>query len=355
MKQKKKNHWLLYGATGYTGNLIARLAKERAESPVLAGRNSQKVKQLAEELGLEWLSFDLSSVDEVAKILNNFDTVLHCAGPFVETVEVMAQACIKSSTNYLDITGEIPVFEYLHKLDSEAKKAGITILPGVGFDIVPTDCAAAMAKAEMKDAIELDLLFVGFGGVSAGTAKSAIAQAPMGSFIRENGELKKVPQFSISKDFHLEGKSMKLFALPWGDVYTSYLSTKIPNIKVFTFFPENVVKLGKFTQPTSFLLKNKIFLKLAQSMIGTFVKGPTKEVREQGRTLVQARVRNARSQEILVQIDTLEGYRFTSESALLAVQKLARKPIGPGFFTPSLAFGKNFVLEIQGTKRSNSK
>ncbi|NCN11321.1 MAG: NAD(P)H-binding protein [Leptospira sp.] len=355
MTQKYKNKWLLYGATGYTGKLIARLAKEREESPVLAGRNPTKLKLLSQELNLEWIAFDLSSINEVAKHLENFDTVLHCAGPFAVTVEIMAQACLKSKTNYLDITGEIPVFEYLHKLESQAKDVGIFFLPGVGFDVVPTDCAAAMAKSEMPDATELDLLFVGFGGVSAGTAKSVIAQAPNGSLIRKDGILTKVPQFSISKEFFIEGKFQKLYALPWGDVYTSYISTKIPNIKVFTKFSESVVSIGKFTQPTSFLLKNKTFLKMAQALIGFLIKGPDEKMREKGRTIVQAIVRNSKDEKLTVQIDTLEGYRFTSESALLAIQKISYKSIGSGFFTPSLAFGKDFVLEIPGTKRSNSK
>ncbi|MCC5813971.1 MAG: saccharopine dehydrogenase NADP-binding domain-containing protein [Leptospira sp.] len=351
MKEKK---WLLYGATGYTGELIAELCKERGIKPVLGGRNSQKLKAMAMKLGMEWVSFPLNDAKTVAHNLEGFCAVLHCAGPFIDTAEVMVDACLETKTHYLDITGEIPVYELLHSKDSLAQKAGILVLPGVGFDIVPTDCVAAQVKRWMPEATELSLAFVGLGGVSAGTAKSALAQAPYGSKIRKDGTIVSIPQFQLSQNFMINGEEKKLYSIPWGDVFTSYISTGIPNISVYTHVPDEVVRLSQIMNSAMPIFKNNWILSAAQSAIGFFIKGPDENTRNTGKTTVIGRGTNPEGKSIEIEIQTIEGYRFTAEAALLAVQKVLENPPKPGFSTPSLTFGADFVLEIPGTKISES-
>src|SRR6476646_3970088 len=129
--------WMIYGANGYTGERIARAAS--AEKPVLAGRNAARIESLASELGCESRIFD---VDRPR--LDGVSLVLHCAGPFVHTSAPMVRACLDAGAHYLDITGEIAVFESIMALDAEAKRRNVTLLPGAGFDVVPPDCLAAM-------------------------------------------------------------------------------------------------------------------------------------------------------------------------------------------------------------------
>ena len=122
--------WMIYGANGYTGELVARLAVARGERPVLAGRNAAAVGALLEEV----------------------DAVAHCAGPFVWTAKPMVDACLATGTHYVDVTGEPDVFEAVLARDAEAAAAGITLLTGGGFDVVPTDCLAGLLAAELPDA-----------------------------------------------------------------------------------------------------------------------------------------------------------------------------------------------------------
>ena len=105
-------NWLIYGANGYTGELIAREAKKRGLNPILAGRNAAKVAALAQELGLEHRAFDLGSPIEIGSHLGGVALVLHCAGPFSATSAPMIAACIQAKAHYLDITCEISVFEH---------------------------------------------------------------------------------------------------------------------------------------------------------------------------------------------------------------------------------------------------
>lgn len=351
--------WLIYGATGYTGKLIAEFAKEKGLEPVLAGRNKGKLQELADKYGFSYKAFSLDSVGEIETHIREFDLVLHCAGPFIETADPMSEACIRTGTHYLDITGEIPVYELLHAKSERASSQKVVLIPGVGFDIVPTDCVASMIKTQLPSATELDLGFWGLGGVSAGTAKSALAQAPYGSKIRRDGKITQIPQFSLQKEFQMDGKKKTLYSIPWGDVYTAHVSTGIPNITVYTFVPQDAVKISKLMTLGMPLLKNDWVLKMAQSAVDLFIEGPDEDTRKTGKTIVVGEGRNPEGKSVRVEIQTCEGYKFTALSALEAVSKIlfptekGESWKKSGFLTPSLAFGEKFVFEIPGTKAQN--
>ena len=153
--------WLLYGAYGYTGELIAREAAARGLHPILAGRNEAKLKPLAEELSLDWRAFALGDESAVAKQLDGCDAVLHCAGPFSKTAAPMMKACIAAGVHYLDITGELEVIEAAAALGEQAKEAGVVLMPAAGFDVVPTDCLATMLKEKLPEATHLQLALAG--------------------------------------------------------------------------------------------------------------------------------------------------------------------------------------------------
>src|SRR5580658_4360503 len=166
--------WMIYGAYGYTGRLVAALATERGELPVLAGRDKRRLRDLGELFELEHRAFDLSDPAAVRRGLEGIDAVAHCAGPFSSTSSPMVDACLDTSTHYLDITGEIDVFETVLARGDEARAAGIALLPGSGFDVVPSDCLAAMLARALPEANRLELAIKMGGGISPGTAKTAM-------------------------------------------------------------------------------------------------------------------------------------------------------------------------------------
>ncbi|WP_040507820.1 saccharopine dehydrogenase family protein [Leptospira wolffii] len=342
--------WMIYGANGYTGELIARRAVSRGLKPVIAGRNADKISELAKELRLEYLVFDLSHPEEVARNIRGFRLVLHCAGPFVLTSLPMAKACISQKVHYLDITGEIPVYESLYSLDSQAVEAGVLILPGVGFDIVPTDCLASSLKKTLPTSRSLELAFVGLSEVSPGTMKSALAQLPYGSEIRRDGKMIGVPHLSRSRVLQIGGRSYQVYGIPWGDVFTAYISTGIPNIDVYTDIPAGQVRALRYMQPILSLLKFSWILKGLQALVGKTIQGPGEGVRNSVKTQVWGEVKNSQGKTVTRILECKEGYEFTVESSLAAVSKVLSGKGGKGFQTPSLAFGSEFVLEIPGSK-----
>src|SRR5678815_3268699 len=168
-------NFLIYGSYGYTGQLIVDEALKNGLRPILAGRNEKLLRTQAQIYNLNCRTFALNETEKLDSALLEVDAVLHCAGPFVHTYRLMAEACLRTKRHYVDISGEIPGFEAIAAMDAQAKQAGIMMMPGGGFDVVPTDCLAAHLKQRLPDATHLRLFLRGVGaGVSRGTAKSAI-------------------------------------------------------------------------------------------------------------------------------------------------------------------------------------
>ncbi len=342
---------MLYGANGYTGRLAAQFAKERGQAPILAGRNRAAVEALAQELGLESRVFSLDSAAEVAQQLADCALVLHCAGPFIRTVDVMAEACLAAKAHYLDITGEIPVFQSLQARDARASAAGVLLLPGVGFDIVPTDSVAVRLRRLLPDGDSLELAFYSLGSASGGTSKSALAQAPSGGKIRRGGELVSIPHLDLSRSVRFDRDVEKpCYSIPWGDVFTAYYSAGFANITVYTHVPAISAGVTRLFRPALGLLRIDAVRGLAERAIDAFVSGPDAALRESGGMWVwgQATAPDGRSAE--VRLRTREGYSFTAESAVLAAERVLAGPITPGFQTAGRLFGEDFVLKTRGAE-----
>ncbi len=236
--------FLLYGAYGYTGRLITRLCAERGLTPLLSGRNAEKLEAMHREFGFPYRAVDLRNTTELHDLLQDQKVVLHAAGPFVETAEPMMEACLATGTHYLDITGEIPVFAMGAKRSEAAVKAGVMLMSGVGFDVVPTDCMAAYLKEKMPEATELVLAFAWKGGMlSHGTAKTMLGGLGTGGAIREHGKIKPVKAAYDTRTFPFtEEVPLRAVTIPWGDVFTAYFTTGIPNIKTYFAVPPSQIK-----------------------------------------------------------------------------------------------------------------
>lgn len=331
--------WLLYGATGYTGRLIARRAVALGMRPVLAGRSAAKVVPLAAELGLEHRVFGLDESGAVRRGLAGVEGVAHCAGPFARTALPMARACVETGTGYLDITGEIDVFESLHALGPRAGAAGVTLLPGAGFDVVPTDCVAALLAGRLPDATELDLAFLTRGGASPGTVRTVVESAADGGRIRSGGEIRAVPFGSRQLRAAFPSGARTVVSVPWGDVSTAYHSTGIPDVTTYTAVPSpalaatRVLRLGPLRGALS-------------GAAGRLVRGPGERALGGSGCEVWGRARDAAGNTVTATLTGPNPYRMTVDSVLRIMPLLPSLP--DGFQTPSRALGADFAGTLDG-------
>jgi short subunit dehydrogenase-like uncharacterized protein len=341
--------FLLYGATGYTGALIARAAVARGLRPILAGRNLKKLLPLAHELSLETRGFPLDAPIAIAEQLAGVRLVLNCAGPFSATGAPMLQACLKAKVDYLDISGEISMFEYARARHLEAQAAGVVVCPGVGFDVVPTDCVAATLKAALPDATQLALGFDSASGLSPGTAKTTIENLPLGGCVRRDGALVEVPHFAYTRRIDF-GCGEKLAAtIPWGDVATAYYSTGIPNIEVYLPVPASVALLGKLSGALRYATAVPPMQWLLKTLAGR-ANGPDAATRAQGKTYVWGEAKNAAGATKTARVTTANVYALTVSAALAVVERLLGERPAGGYATPSQLMGADFVTRLPGSE-----
>jgi short subunit dehydrogenase-like uncharacterized protein len=342
------NAWLIYGANGYTGQLIARRAVSAGGRPILAGRDGAHIESLARELDCPFRVFPLTVAEKTAGQLQGLSAVLHCAGPFSETARPMIEACLQARVHYLDITGEIDVIEFAAQQHERAVAAGIAILPAAGFDVVPSDCLAAQLAAKLPDSILLELAFAGGSRISPGTAKTMLAQLGTGGRVRQDGRIVKVPSAWKTAEIPFPSRTRQCVTIPWGDVASAYHTTGIPNIQVYTAMPARLVRQlrrWRFILPLTRLPPVQW---LGRKWIERNICGPSASEQASGRAEFWGRVTNREGQTAAATLVTPEGYALTAQTALEIVTRIVAGELRPGFWTPAKAFGAEFIDRFAG-------
>jgi len=341
---------MIYGANGYTGRLTASEAVRRGMRPVLGGRSQPDIAQLAGELGLQYRVFSLDDPGRVKQAISGMKLVLHCAGPFSATSEPMASACIRESAHYLDITGEISVFAAIHLLHAQARHADVVLLPGAGFDVVPSDCLAASLVNALPAATRLQLGFEAGGGPSPGTAKTSIEGLKKGGCVRKEGRLKRVPLAWKTRQIPFAHGERTGITIPWGDVYTAYVSTGIPDIEVYMALPPatiaNVRRMRWFQSllgfgPVQSYLKKRVEKK---------VRGPSEQGRNDSDAQLWGEASSADGRRVEATMTTPNGYDLTVSASLGIVEFLLGNDVEGGFYTPSLLMGADYAASLPGVR-----
>jgi len=304
---------------------------------------------LGRELDLPTRVIGLEKPKALERSLQDVDLVLHCAGPFVRTSPPMLEACLTTGTHYLDITGEITVFESVMPLDGEAKAVGVVLLPGVGFDVVPTDCLAASLAEALTDATHLELAFAASGGsVSRGTLKTMLEGLPGADAVRKNGKITPVPLAFDTKVIEFSCGKRWAMTIPWGDVSTAFHSTGIPNIRVYSGQSPRAIRRARRLRSLLPLVGLKAVKRLLQWHVGRTVTGPDQATRDSTRTFIWGTVANAAGERVTGTLETPEGYAFTVLSAVECARRVLGGAVAPGAWTPSRAFGSGFAGELPG-------
>lgn len=346
--------FLIYGSYGYTGQLIVDLAFKEGLRPILAGRNEKKLRAQAGQYNLEYRYFALDQTTKLDSALQEVEAVLHCAGPFVHTFRQMAEACLRTKRHYVDISGELLGFEELAALDGQAREAGIMLLPGAGFDVVPSDCLAAHLKQHLPSATHLRLFVRGVGaGVSRGTAKSAIENMHRQGMIRRDGELVQVPPAWNVIEIDFGRGYTRVVSVGWGDVSTAYYSTGIPNIEAYFAMPDTAIRLLRSMRVIGPLMYNRIVKSLLKSLIDTVIHGPKEAGRKKASAIFIGEVTDQNGGEARAKLITPEGYTCTALTTVEIAKRILNGETNPGFQTPSLAYGADFIMQFDGVKRED--
>jgi short subunit dehydrogenase-like uncharacterized protein len=344
---------LIYGANGYTGELIARRAAAQGLPAVLAGRRAEPLGALAAELGRPHRVFALDEPAAIDAALEGTRVVLNAAGPFSRTAAPLVEACLRARVHYLDITGELGVLEAMAGRDAQARAAGITVLPGAGFDVVPSDCLAAHLKRRLPTASHLTLAFRAGAQMSRGTARTAIENVDGGGMIRRAGTLQPVPSGWRTRTIDFGDGPNKAITIPWGDVATAFHTTGIPNIEVYLALPTALrvgLRLARWVGP---LLASRPVRGLLKARIARGAPGPDAAARAAAETRLWAEARDDAGDVVRARLRTAEAYELTSWTAVELAARALGGRLPSGFQTPAGACGADFILAFPGSARED--
>ena len=344
---------MIYGVTGYTGRLILEEALAKGLRPIVSGRNADEVRALATAHGLEARPVSLSDAKALDEALQGVKVVLHCAGPFWRLGPPMISACMRVGAHYLDITGEIAVFEQCAASGAKAKSLGLTLLPGVGFDVVPSDCLAAHLKRRLPTATELTLAFTGGTGLSRGTATTMVEGIAQGGAVRRGGKIVRVPSAWKSLDVDFGDRVRHCVSIPWGDVSTAFHSTNIPDITVYTGMPKSTARWMRWARPIMPLLGTAPAQRYLKGRINARTPGPSAERRAGAQSRLWGEAKDASGNVVRSLLVAPDGYSLTAMTAVGAAARVLAGTVAPGFQTPSTAFGADFILAFPRTERED--
>lgn len=343
--------FLLYGSYGYTGRLIVDRARATGLTPLLAGRDADALATQAAETGYPHRAFTLDDTTALDAALRETGVVLHAAGPFARTSRPMVEACLRTGTHYLDITGEISVFETVAARNAQARAAGVMLLPGAGFDVVPSDCLAAHLARRLPTATRLSLAFQGIGGISRGTLTTMIENIDQGGAVRRGGRIVRVPAAYRSRRVDFGRGEVSVTTIPWGDVSTAFHSTGIPDIEVYTRVGTPQRRMMVASRHLGWLLGSGPVQRMLKDRIRRGPAGPTPDQRVHGASLLWGQVEDDEGRRAVSRLRTPEGYTLTAMTSVEAVRRVLAGDAPAGFQTPSQAYGADWILGFDGVER----
>lgn len=332
----EKNKILVYGASGYMGQLFLKQLKNSDLDIVLAARNDFQSYYPVRV-------FSLEDKGRIAAHLQDVKLVINLAGPFKNTNKPLVEACIQNGAHYIDIAGEVPEMEAVYAYDTQAQNARIMLMPGAGFGVAPTDIVANLARQKLPDATRLVLAYVTNGGASRGTLKTVLADIHKEGTILENGIYRKAMPAFKSFAFLNNNRLEHLVYNPWrADLFTAKISTGIPNIETYANFPPFIVKMmqGKLLWLRDFMLKR---------LIPLLPVGPSEKQIQKGSTICYAEVTNSTGEKERATIYGPEAYRFTAQILMAIAGKINEGNYQSGFQTPNL-YGIELLQGIPGVK-----
>ena len=350
-----KKSFMIYGAIGYSGRLVAEHAAIYGLQPILAGREAATIIELANKLGLPYRIFSLDRIEDIVHALTDVQLVLNTAGPFDDTVEPFLLACLQTKTHYLDFNGERKGFEVAQRFDQSARSAGVMILPAVGFDVVPSDCLALYLQKQLPDATDLKLGFATFpeAAMSRGTALTTLGQLGWPGMSRREGALADEPIAKLGRLIDFGVSKVFSVSVPWGDLLTAYHTTQIPNIQTYFAASRAIFYVMKFQFLFNWILRMAWFKNFCRKWIVRNLIGPSRMQRMRSSSVVWGQVTNPSGESRQALIHCPEVYEVTYHAALLIAREVQAGNQKAGLQTPAGVFGDSLILSVPGTRRKD--
>jgi short subunit dehydrogenase-like uncharacterized protein len=349
---------VLYGATGYTGRLVGAELARRGVEHVLSGRDAAKLDGLATEGGAAVRAVALDDDSGLRELLRDASAVINCAGPFTLAGDALVRAAIDTGTHYVDSTGEQTFIRMVfERHGAAAERAGVALVPAIGFDYLPGDCIARIAAEGLEPLEELVMAYAVKGfGMSRGTLRSGLEMMKGGDVVYEDGDWRPAPAgvFRASFDFPEPLGRQSMSRYPSGEVITvprhtrtrrvvSLVTTRtaVPNAAAAALMP--------YLQPGLELALRTPLRGLLQSAVRALPEGPPEAERRAAEWTIVAHARGEDGRTSRAEARGVDVYGLTAVILVHAAELLSAAGYDrAGALPPSVAFDPAAFLDHLG-------
>jgi short subunit dehydrogenase-like uncharacterized protein len=344
---------LIYGGNGFTAALLAQEALARGLRPVLCGRDAERTKRAAGRFGVDYRVASLDAPRELATALRGVRVVINAAGPFADTTAPMLEACLNNGVHYLDVSGEAETLDFVSRKHGEARAAGVMLMPGVGFDVVPSDCLSRHVAARLSAPCRLSIGIAGLRSASRGSARTIVDQIGKRVLVRRAGRLSTVAPASLERHFDYGAGPSASLAVSWADVVSAYYSTGVPDIDVY-FEATPAMRAALVTsRHLGWWMSAPPVRRYLKSWTRFLPEGPDEDERRTATAVVVAEAEDEDGRRATARLRTPEVYTFTAMAGVGVAGRVLAGDWQPGYQTPSRVYGADFVLGFPGVTRED--
>ena len=381
---EKKYEIILYGGTGFTGQLCAKYFKENYTGLnwAIAGRNKEKLEEIKENFALEVdvLVADGDNLEALRVMAGQTKVVLSTAGPFARYSDLLVQACVEQGTHYTDITGENHwVRTLIDKHHDNASMKGVRVVPSCGYDSIPSDIGSLYAVSQFNKPVKrIDLYQEMQGGASGGTIETAFTMGKLSKEMRDPFLLN--PENSVTEEQRKNSKDeMKIEKIEELDAWSGMFVMAAGNTRVvrrsaalmeqnqksygtnFTFGEYGLHKTKKLARRASYglVLGFLIIASPLKSLVRRFLpkpgEGPSIEVQNNGwfRSTFIAEAEDGEKKICSIYGTGDPGYKSTSKLVCESALTLARSSNLPGgddyggVLTSAVGLGEELIKRLK--------
>lgn len=339
-----KRRALLYGATGYTGRLLAADLRQQGFDLVLAGRDGPAVERLAASLALPFRVFTLT--DNFDDALSDIAVVVHAAGPFGVTAAPMMAGCIRTGTHYLDVTGEWPVFQDATERSAAAAARGTMLMPGVGFAIVASDCLLALAARALPEVRILRLATSRAAMLARGSVRSAAGLTSTTVVLRRGGVLSTEPVGTTQRYFDFGNGPRAAAAVSWPDVVTGAITTGVDTIETYSEVDWLELATYRLCSAATPWLRSTAGRSWSSLVSRAWTPTPSEDARAKSGFTLVAEATDRWKRSVALRMRTPDGYTVTVLTVREILRRVLDGAVEPGFRTPAGLFGGGFIQSL---------
>jgi short subunit dehydrogenase-like uncharacterized protein len=349
---------VLYGATGYTGRLVLDELERRGLEYVLGGRDEAKLTRLADGRAATASVAPLDDARALRELLADASAVISCAGPFTLAGDALVRAAIDTGTHYMDSTGEQPfIKQVFDDHGAAAERAGVALVPALGFDYSPGDCIARLTARGREPLEELVLAYAVEGlGISRGTMRSGLEIAKGGDFVYEDGDWRPAP-FGVLRagfDFPEPIGRQTMARYPSGEVITVPRHTRtkrvVSMVTARTVAPHpSLGPVLPYTMPALALTLRTPLRGLLNRAIGALPEGPAEAQRRKAEFTIVAVARDENGSERRGVVRGSDVYGLTAVTLVHGAELMSAAGYDrAGALAPAAAFDPEAFLNYLG-------